>query len=253
MLRSPNPTTTPFDNTPSHLENMQLHCKRWGLHAALNRDADGGTYKILYVAPRLFSQSPGVTIQSHKLRSENWVILSGTAEIYLKSQAEHDQLFPGSVIDKEQLSATFVQHNQGSSIDIPVGHVHAFRNQGFNQWMIILEKQIPQLGTECREDDIVRIIGPYGESVKELTELRELSPNTLLPSPVLIQIPGKTPFMLEVTGDIRQPKLVQKEFASKETFATLASCSIFSSNRAPSPSVPSEDGTSAKTPLLNRM
>lgn len=84
--------------------------------------------------------NPGakLSLQKHQHRAEHWVIVSGTAKV-------------------TNANKTFLV-NQGESVYIPIGQIHALENPGKVQ----LELIEVQTGTYLGEDDIVRLEDNYG-------------------------------------------------------------------------------------------
>jgi mannose-1-phosphate guanylyltransferase/mannose-6-phosphate isomerase len=78
-----------------------------------------------------------LSLQYHNFRSEHWLVVNGTAEVFL---------------DNKILTLL-----AGESIDIPVKSKHYINNKT-NKNLIIIETQ---LGSYFGEDDIVRIDDPY--------------------------------------------------------------------------------------------
>ena len=78
-----------------------------------------------------------LSLQYHKLRSEHWLIVKGTATIYLDGK--------------------ILKLSIGMSIDIPKKSKHYIHNET-NEYLIIIETQ---LGTYFGEDDIIRLDDPY--------------------------------------------------------------------------------------------
>ena len=78
--------------------------------------------------------NPGaaLSLQSHKFRSEHWIVVEGTAKVTIDNQVK--------IVDA------------GSSVFVPQGAIHRMENPG-SQEMIVIEVQI---GTYFGEDDIVR-------------------------------------------------------------------------------------------------
>ena len=97
-----------------------------------------GWFEILvtggYFQVKRINVKPGaaLSLQSHKYRSEHWIVVEGTAKV---------------TIDKE-----VKQVNQGESVYIPLGAIHRMENTG-KQAMVLIEVQI---GSYLGEDDIVR-------------------------------------------------------------------------------------------------
>lgn len=78
-----------------------------------------------------------LSLQFHNFRSEHWVVISGTAEVYLDGK-------------------TYIL-KKGESIDIPTKSKHYLKNP-LKKNLIIIETQ---LGSYFGEDDIVRLDDPY--------------------------------------------------------------------------------------------
>ena len=78
-----------------------------------------------------------LSLQYHNYRSEHWLIIKGTATVYLEGKIS--------------------QLTKGMSIDIPKKHSHYIHNET-NEELIIIETQ---LGTYFGEDDIIRLDDPY--------------------------------------------------------------------------------------------
>ena len=83
--------------------------------------------KRIYVNP-----GAALSLQSHKYRSEHWVVVEGTAKVIIN---EEEKLL-----------------KEGQSVYVPLGAVHRMENQG-KQPMILIEVQI---GEYLGEDDIIR-------------------------------------------------------------------------------------------------
>ncbi len=104
----------------------------WGYYTVLNQ-GEGYLTKMICV-----SRKGQLSLQSHKYRSEHWVVLSGTARVTLE-----DKVF--------MLKA-------GSSIDIPVRAIHSLANP-YDQELKIIEVQ---KGDKLIEEDIIRYKDIYG-------------------------------------------------------------------------------------------
>ena len=78
-----------------------------------------------------------LSLQYHNFRSEHWVVISGTAEVYLDGKT--------------------YKLKKGESIDIPTNSRHYLKNP-LKKSLIIIETQ---LGSYFGEDDIVRLDDPY--------------------------------------------------------------------------------------------
>jgi len=104
----------------------------WGYYTVLNQ-GDGYLTKMISV-----SRKGQLSLQSHKYRSEHWVVLSGTARVTLE-----DKVY--------MLKA-------GSSIDIPVRAIHSLANP-YDTELKIIEVQ---KGDKLVEEDIIRYKDIYG-------------------------------------------------------------------------------------------
>lgn len=105
----------------------------WGSYTVLEEDRDGFKIKRIEVAP-----GGRLSLQSHKRRSEHWVVVSGTATV-----TNGDQV-------------TTVLKNQ--STYIPIGTKHRLENCG-SEPLHIVEIQV---GEYLGEDDIQRYEDNYG-------------------------------------------------------------------------------------------
>ena len=109
------------------------NCVRpWGFYRVI---AQGKNYasKILHV-----NVWQKLSVQSHKYRSEHWVIACGKAKVLLN--------------DKE------FELEVGQSVDIPVNAIHSLANP-FGEELEVLELQ---MGETISEDDIIRYSDIYG-------------------------------------------------------------------------------------------
>lgn len=105
----------------------------WGNYTVLEEDPEGFKIKRIEVAP-----GARLSLQSHRQRSEHWVVVSGTATV-----TNGDQV-------------TTVQKNQ--STYIPIGAKHRLENRG-TEPLHIVEIQV---GDYLGEDDIQRYEDHYG-------------------------------------------------------------------------------------------
>jgi mannose-6-phosphate isomerase-like protein (cupin superfamily) len=78
-----------------------------------------------------------LSLQKHKQRSENWVIVAGNGRV--------------------RVDATERDISVGDTVSIPLGAVHRVENTGTDQ-LVIIETQ---LGV-CVEEDVVRIEDDWG-------------------------------------------------------------------------------------------
>ena len=106
----------------------------WGWYDVLCQDSSHKVKKILV--------KPGkrLSLQSHKFRSENWVVVTGKATIDL--DGENYERYPGQ------------------SIEIKCGQKHRLANDG-EQDLLIVEVQT---GDYFGEDDIIRYSDDYGRN-----------------------------------------------------------------------------------------
>ncbi|MGC2047687.1 MAG: mannose-1-phosphate guanylyltransferase/mannose-6-phosphate isomerase, partial [Gallionella sp.] len=115
-----------------HLFHAKVN-RPWGSYTVLEEDADGFKIKRIEVAP-----GARLSLQSHRKRSEHWVVVSGTATV-----TNGDEVVT-------------VQKNQ--STYIPIGTKHRLENQG-REPLHIVEIQV---GEYLGEDDIQRYEDNYG-------------------------------------------------------------------------------------------
>jgi mannose-1-phosphate guanylyltransferase/mannose-6-phosphate isomerase len=118
-------------NYPAAVEHRRIY-RPWGYY----QDVDiAARYRVKRIVVK-----PGSTLslQKHFHRSEHWVVVKGTAEVTLGSEAR------------------IVHENE--SIYIPIGSVHRLANPG----KIPLELIEVQVGSYLGEDDIVRFEDAYG-------------------------------------------------------------------------------------------
>ena len=108
----------------------------WGWFERL---AVGDTFQVkrIYVNP-----GSALSLQSHKHRSEHWIVVEGEAKV--------------TINDKIQLIS------EGMSVYVPLGSIHRLENPG-KLPLIIIETQI---GIYLGEDDIVRYEDIYSRSLK---------------------------------------------------------------------------------------
>ena len=115
-----------------HVHHTKVH-RPWGNYTVLEEDKDVFKIKRIEVAP-----GARLSLQSHKRRSEHWVVVSGTATV-----THGDEVVT-------------VQKNQ--STYIPIGAKHRLENLG-DEPLHIVEIQV---GNYLGEDDIQRYEDNYG-------------------------------------------------------------------------------------------
>jgi mannose-6-phosphate isomerase len=113
---------------------LDWEVRPWGSWHVLDVDAGYKVKRIrVYPGQRL-------SLQTHRHRSEHWVVVSGTAIC---------------TIDDETRTAV-----PGQSVDVPVGARHRLANPGADM-LVVIEVQ---RGAYTGEDDIVRLQDDYGRS-----------------------------------------------------------------------------------------
>jgi mannose-1-phosphate guanylyltransferase/mannose-6-phosphate isomerase len=115
-----------------HIYHAKVN-RPWGSYTVLEEDPEGFKLKRIEVAP-----GGRLSLQSHRQRSEHWVVVSGTATV-----TNGDQIIT-------------VHKNQ--STYIPIGAKHRLENLG-NEPLHIVEIQV---GEYLGEDDIQRYEDNYG-------------------------------------------------------------------------------------------
>jgi mannose-1-phosphate guanylyltransferase/mannose-6-phosphate isomerase len=121
------------ENRPEATDHRRVH-RPWGFYDSIDA---GERFQVKRIVVR-----PGGTLslQKHQHRSEHWVVVRGTAEVTIGSDARA------------------VHENE--SIYIPIGAVHRLANSG----KIPLELIEVQTGSYLGEDDIVRLDDVYKRS-----------------------------------------------------------------------------------------
>ncbi len=115
-----------------HIYHAKVN-RPWGSYTVLEEDQDGFKIKRIEVVP-----GARLSLQSHRQRSEHWVVVSGTATV-----TKGDEVIT-------------VQKNQ--STYIPIGTKHRLENRG-SEPLHIVEIQV---GDYLGEDDIQRFEDHYG-------------------------------------------------------------------------------------------
>lgn len=116
----------------NNIQNFSKEERPWGYFQVITK-GEGFLTKILHV-----NSNQKLSLQSHKYRSEHWVVISGKAKVTLD--------------DEEYMLSV------GESIDIPVQSIHSLENI-FPQDLEVLEVQF---GQKLSEDDIIRYKDIYG-------------------------------------------------------------------------------------------
>lgn len=118
-------------NKISQAEVFPKDHRPWGWFECLS---SGTTFKVkrIYVNP-----GESLSLQSHKFRSEHWIIVEGTAKVTINEEVK--------ILIK------------GQSVDIPLGAIHRLENP-YECPMVLIEVQ---LGSYLGEDDIIRYQDAY--------------------------------------------------------------------------------------------
>ena len=115
-------------------KSPQKNIKPWGWYQNIHEDEHCGyKVKIIHV-----DVGHTLSLQSHKCRSEHWVIVKGIAQI---------------TIGKKTFTC-----NKDSQHYIPVKEIHRLKNVGYEE----LEVIETQIGSYLGEDDIIRFEDDYG-------------------------------------------------------------------------------------------
>lgn len=121
------------DEYKNLLKNIHGHDERpWGKYQVIYED-DTKKTKLITVYP-----NKRLSLQSHKYRSEHWVITNGTAKV--------------------QVGENILILNRNEYVYIPVGELHRIENIGTEN-LVFIETQI---GSYLGEDDIQRYSDDYG-------------------------------------------------------------------------------------------
>jgi mannose-6-phosphate isomerase-like protein (cupin superfamily) len=125
-----------FANMPGYRPG-EKDDRPWGMWEVLETGTENGEEFCI----KRITVNPGgvLSLQSHKMRRENWTLESGILEV---------------TRDKEIITL-----QPGQSIDIPLGAVHRMANRGTVDAVV---REI-QRGI-CREDDIIRYEDIYGRT-----------------------------------------------------------------------------------------
>lgn len=118
-------------NGAPQAETFPLNHRPWGWFESLVI-GNGFQVKRIHV-----KSGASLSLQSHKFRSEHWIVVEGVATVTINEK--------------------ITELEEGYSIFVPVGAVHRLENNGF-QSMVLIEIQT---GTYLGEDDIVRYEDKY--------------------------------------------------------------------------------------------
>lgn len=117
---------------------LEVGYRPWGIYYVLE-DKENFKVKKIIVKP-----GQRLSLQSHKHRSEHWVVVEGIANVQIRHQDEPD--YVGHQI---------LRPNQ--SCYIPQGHIHRLTNNG-DDLLVLIEVQT---GNSTAEDDIIRYEDDY--------------------------------------------------------------------------------------------
>ena len=125
-------------------EYIEVGYRPWGVYYVLE---DKPSYKVKKI---IVKEGELLSLQSHKLRSEHWVVVEGVATVQIRK-----------VEDPEYIGHRILNPNE--SCYIPQGFVHRLGNNGEGP-LVLVEVQT---GTYTGEDDIVRYADNYAREVVE--------------------------------------------------------------------------------------
>ena len=107
-------------------ENFPKQYRPWGWFESLS---NGDGYQVKRICVK---SGAALSLQSHKYRSEHWVVVQGKAKV---------------TVDNEVSNL-----NEGQSVYVPLGSIHRLENLGKTP-MVLIEVQT---GSYFGEDDIIR-------------------------------------------------------------------------------------------------
>jgi mannose-1-phosphate guanylyltransferase/mannose-6-phosphate isomerase len=115
-------------------ESFPLDYRPWGWFESLIIE-NGFQVKRIHVKP-----NASLSLQSHKYRSEHWIVVSGVATVTVGNDTRDIK--------------------EGQSVFVPVGAIHRMENKG-SRPMVLIEVQT---GTYLGEDDIIRYEDKYSRT-----------------------------------------------------------------------------------------
>jgi mannose-1-phosphate guanylyltransferase/mannose-6-phosphate isomerase len=118
---------------PEHILPRKVH-RPWGWYDSID---EGPSFKVKRIQVK---PSASLSLQSHQMRAEHWVVVKGTAEVMCGDKT--------------------ITLKENQSTYIPLGVVHRLRNPGTKPLEIIEV----QSGSYLGEDDIERFDDSYGRS-----------------------------------------------------------------------------------------
>ncbi len=123
---------------------IEIGYRPWGVYYVLE---DKPSYKVKKI---IVKEGARLSLQSHKHRSEHWVVVEGEATLQIRTVEQPDHI-----------GHQILYPNQ--SCYIPQGHVHRLANQGTSP-LVLIEVQT---GTYTGEDDIIRYQDDYARNTPE--------------------------------------------------------------------------------------
>lgn len=128
------------------LDYIEVGYRPWGVYYVLE---DKPNFKVKKI---IVKEGARLSLQSHKHRSEHWVVVEGEATLQIR-KAEHP----------DHIGHQILYPNQ--SCYIPQGHVHRLANHGTSP-LVLIEVQT---GSYTGEDDIIRYEDDYARLTPETT------------------------------------------------------------------------------------
>ncbi len=125
---------------------IEVGYRPWGVYYVME---DKPNFKVKKI---IVKEGARLSLQSHKHRSEHWVVVEGEATLQIR-RVEHP----------DHIGHQILYPNQ--SCYIPQGHVHRLANHGTSP-LVLIEVQT---GTYTGEDDIIRYEDDYARSTPEQT------------------------------------------------------------------------------------
>ena len=125
-------------------EYIEVGYRPWGVYYVLE---DKPSFKVKKI---IVKEGQRLSLQSHKHRSEHWVVVEGEATLQIR-KVEHP----------ENIGHQILYPNQ--SCYIPKGHVHRLANQGTSP-LVLIEVQT---GSYTGEDDLIRYQDDYARDTPD--------------------------------------------------------------------------------------
>jgi len=129
---------------------IEVGYRPWGVYYVLE---DKPNFKVKKI---IVKEGQRLSLQSHKHRSEHWVVVEGEATLQIR-QPEHP----------DHIGHQILYPNQ--SCYIPQGHVHRLANHGTSP-LVLIEVQT---GSYTGEDDIIRYQDDYARDTPEKSSVMD--------------------------------------------------------------------------------